>query len=129
MAIDYEEIGRKIGALVAEKNVSYGNSFHESCKIMEMLYPKGIPVEKYVSVLALIRILDKIQRLVTDPNYNGENSWQDIAGYCILMLGLNSKTEIPDTKNPFDNPMVSMLKEVENMMGNDPVLSLVGTGS
>ena len=101
---NYEEIGREIGKLVAEKNKSYGDSFRESGKIIQLLYPNGIPVEKYTSVLALIRILDKIQRLVTDPSYNGENSWGDIAGYAILMLGYG-KEKMVQKEFQFRDPM------------------------
>lgn len=119
MNTNYEEIGKEIGKLVSEKNKAYGDSFRESGKIVELLYPKGIPVEKYTSVLALVRILDKIQRLVTDPGYNGENSWADIAGYAILMLGYErQKTTKPDVVSAFD-PF-----SIDGVLAKDPAKRL-----
>lgn len=85
--MSYVEIGKEIGELVQDRNKNYGNSFQQSGEIMRILFPNGIPPEKYTVVLALVRIIDKIFRLATNPNYNGENCWQDMAGYCILMLG------------------------------------------
>lgn len=83
----FEAIGKSIGELVQNKNKAYGDSFKHSGEIMKFLFPNGIPPEKYIISLALVRILDKIFRLATNPAYNNENCWSDIAGYCILMLG------------------------------------------
>ena len=108
MTIDHEEIGRKIGALVAEKNANYGDSFRNSGEIMKFLFPNGIPPEKYKISLALVRILDKIFRIATNPGYNNEDPWRDIAGYCILMAGYESKdNEINGT------PASQVLKRID----------------
>ena len=107
MTIEYEEIGRRIGALVAEKNFSYGNSFENSGEIMKFLFPNGIPPEKYKISLALVRILDKIFRIATNPGYNNEDPWRDIAGYCILMAGYESKDKIEGT------PAKEVLKRID----------------
>lgn len=87
---NFKEIGTNIGELVADKNKNYGNSFMHSGEIMKFLFPNGVPPEKYIIMLALVRILDKIFRLATNPKYNNENCWKDIAGYCVLMLGYES---------------------------------------
>jgi hypothetical protein len=84
---NYEELGRSIGALIQDKQKSYGDSFHKSGEVMKLLFPNGIPPKSYVDALALVRIIDKLFRLATDPGYNGENSWGDIAGYALLRLG------------------------------------------
>jgi len=83
----FKQIGESIGLLVQEKNEAYGDSFKHSGEILKLLFPKGIPLESYTVCLALVRILDKIFRLATNPSYNNENCWHDIAGYCILMSG------------------------------------------
>jgi hypothetical protein len=80
----YEEIATKIGKLVDEKNTAYGNSFAESYKILSILYPNGIPPEKYTDALAIIRVIDKLFRIATDRDAFGETPWKDIAGYAIL---------------------------------------------
>lgn len=87
MKINYEYLGSKIGKLITEKQKSYGDSFHKSGEVMKQLFPNGIPHESYVDALALVRIIDKMFRLATDPSYGGENSWGDIAGYALLRLG------------------------------------------
>jgi hypothetical protein len=88
--IEFKKIGSDIGNLVEEKNASYGDSFNKSGDILRILFPNGIAVEKYREVLVITRIIDKLFRLSTNPNYNNENCWQDIAGYAILMLGYDS---------------------------------------
>lgn len=85
--IDYEEIARGIGALIASKNKSYGDSFHKSGEVMRQLFPDGIYPENYTDVLALVRIVDKMFRIATDPTYGEESPWGDIAGYALLRLG------------------------------------------
>lgn len=81
---DYEEIGREIGKLVKEKQKAYGNSFGNSGKILKVLYPKGIPVEKYDDALTIIRVVDKLFRIAMEKDAFGESPWKDIAGYGIL---------------------------------------------
>ncbi len=82
--MSYEEIGRDIGRLVDEKNLAYGDSFHQSGKILAILYPNGIPVSKYQDALAVIRVIDKLFRIATQKNAFGESPWKDIVGYGIL---------------------------------------------
>lgn len=93
---NFSRIGKDIGELVQEKNQAYGDSFKHSGEIMKFLFPDGIPPDKYIITLALVRILDKIFRLATNPTYNNENCWQDIAGYCVLMLGYEQADHLID---------------------------------
>lgn len=80
----FEEIGTKIGQLLAEKNRAYGDSFAKSGEIMRTWYPNGVPPEKLDDALTLIRIVDKMFRIATNRDAFGEDPWQDIAGYAIL---------------------------------------------
>jgi len=89
--IDYEKIGREIGKLVQEKQEAYGNSFGNAGKILKVLYPKGIPIEKYDDALSVIRVIDKLFRIATKKDAFGESPWRDITGYGILGV---SKDEI-----------------------------------
>ena len=85
---DYEEIGRRLGALCAEKNKAYGHSFGDkSAAFLMLLYPEGIQPIQYKNMLVLARIFDKQMRLATDPTAFNEDAWADIAGYSILMSG------------------------------------------
>lgn len=84
---EYETIGARIGRLVDEKQRAYGDSFNRSIKIIEELYPCGIRPAQYGDLLALIRVIDKIFRIVTSGSGSDlmdENPWQDIAGYGVL---------------------------------------------
>lgn len=80
----FEEIGRRIGKLVQEKNAAYGDSFAQSCRILEVLFPNGVPVEKYRDLLAIARVIDKLFRVATHKDALGESPWTDIVGYGIL---------------------------------------------
>lgn len=89
----YQELGRRIGALVEEKQKAYGDSFGRSGEIMKVLYPDGIKVEDYGDALAVIRIVDKLFRIATDKDALGESPFMDIAGYGILGAGAAARSE------------------------------------
>ena len=84
--MSHEEIGREIGALVDKKNRAYGKSFEKSEAILRALYPHGISPEQYGDLLGMVRIIDKFFRIATAKDAFGENPWQDVAGYSILMV-------------------------------------------
>jgi hypothetical protein len=86
----FEEIGRKIGQLVSEKNIKYGDSFSKSDGILKILYPEGIALRDYKNVLTIVRIVDKLFRIATDDENETESPFEDIAGYCILSVAKNS---------------------------------------
>lgn len=69
------------GKLVDEKNAAYGDSFHQSHKMFEILWPNGVPVENYKDVLSLSRIIDKMFRIANKKDAFGYNPYRDIAGY------------------------------------------------
>lgn len=84
---NYEEIGREVGKLVAEKQLAYGNSYGNSGKILSILFPNGVMPDQYTELLAICRVVDKLFRLANDPTYGGESPWSDIVGYGLLRLG------------------------------------------
>ena len=84
MTKTYEEIGVEIGKLVQEKNSAYGDSFGQSCRILEVLYPGGIQPNQYLDALAITRVIDKLFRLANKKDAFGESPWRDICGYSIL---------------------------------------------
>lgn len=81
---NYEKTGKEIGALVDEKNAAYGSAFDKAGKVLEILYPDGVPVEKYTDMLTTVRILDKLFRIANNKDAFDEEPWKDIAGYGIL---------------------------------------------
>jgi len=83
----YEEIGAEIGRLVDKKQKAYGRSFDHVGKILAIIYPSGIRLEQYDDLGGMIRILDKLFRIATEKRAFGEDPWQDVAGYALLMNG------------------------------------------
>ena len=81
----YEDIGAEIGRLVDKKQKAYGRSFDFVGGILETLYPNGIRPEQYRDLGGMIRILDKFFRIATSKKAFGEDPWQDVAGYALLM--------------------------------------------
>ena len=98
-ALDYVKKANDIGQLVAEKNKAYGDSFGEASKILEVLYPEGIPVKGYRDALALIRVIDKLFRLANKKDAFGESPWKDICGYALLGV-VNDEAEKPNNETP-----------------------------
>ena len=86
MTKNYEELGRRVGALVDVKNAAYGSSFDDAGDFLRLLYPNGIQPSQYGDALALVRIFDKMKRIATDRDALGESPYQDIAGYGLLGL-------------------------------------------
>lgn len=82
----FEKIGTDIGKLLNRKNKDYGNAFVDVQQFMLLMFPNGIPIEKYIHALAITRIFDKMKRIVNVKNEEDiENPYEDIAGYAILM--------------------------------------------
>jgi len=79
--------------LVDEKNTAYGDSFAQSCKVLEVLYPNGVGVEQYKDMLGIVRVLDKLFRIAHAKDAFGESPWRDIAGYGILGVS-NSERKV-----------------------------------
>lgn len=86
-------LGASIGELVAEKNAAYGDSFAKCGDFLRLLYPSGIAPAQYDDALALARIFDKQMRIATRKDAFGESPYRDIAGYGILGVAKDQKTE------------------------------------
>jgi len=85
---DYHVIAREIADLVLQKQAAYGDSFGQAGDFLLLLYPGGIPTEKYADMLTIVRIFDKLKRIATDRDALGESPYGDILGYCLLSLGV-----------------------------------------
>ena len=84
MTDTYEELAQQVGALVDEKNRAYGDSFHKAGDFLKIIYPDGIPPEKYIDALCIVRMFDKLMRIATKKDAFGESPYQDIMGYALL---------------------------------------------
>lgn len=75
------EIAEEVGKIVEEKDKAYGSAFSKIPEILKILYPNGVPPEKYFDLIFTVRILDKLSRIANDPNAFSEDPYRDIAGY------------------------------------------------
>jgi len=82
----YAQEAINLAELVTRKQIDYGDSFGQSGRIIEILYPKGISPDQYQDALAIIRVIDKLFRIANKKYALAENPWQDIAGYALLSL-------------------------------------------
>lgn len=80
----FEEIGKKIGETVDKKQLAYGDSIRGTNELIRILYPEAITKDAYPNLLLIVRIIDKIKRIVADPKAFGEEPFLDIAGYALL---------------------------------------------
>ena len=80
----FEKIAQSIGALVAEKNIAYGDSAAKSADVLKLLYPNGVRADQFRDMQLITRVLDKLFRLATKKDAFGESPWRDIAGYALL---------------------------------------------
>jgi hypothetical protein len=94
-AISYREIGKEIGKLVDEKQAAYGDSFGKSGAVMKILYPEGIRPDQIDNALCVVRIIDKLFRIASQPKAFGESPYLDIAGYGILGYGRKVRQSKP----------------------------------
>lgn len=82
--MSYLDIAKSVGALTAEKNEAYGDSFGQACDVLKVLYPDGVKPDQYKDMLAVVRVIDKLFRIANKKDAFGESPWRDICGYALL---------------------------------------------
>lgn len=105
-ASKYKEAALELAKLVEEKNVAYGNSFKDSAHFLKLLFPDGIPTDKYQDILLLVRVFDKLKRIATRKDAFGESPWKDITGYGLLGV-VND-----DTISQSNEPVLELDREI-----------------
>lgn len=76
--------GMEIGALADEKRELYGDSAAQYEAFLKLLYPDGIPLSSARDAGLMLRIFDKFKRIATRTDHDGENPWDDAAGYALI---------------------------------------------
>lgn len=79
-----QDLGRRVGELVARKNRAYGSSFAKAGAFLRLLYPRGLAPAQFDDALVLARIFDKCMRIATRKRAFGESPYLDLAGYGLL---------------------------------------------
>lgn len=82
----YFEAAMDVAEVVRDKQAAYGDAFGQSGKLLEVIYPNGIPVDKLDDALTIVRIVDKLFRIANQKAAFGESPYKDICGYCLLAL-------------------------------------------
>ena len=82
----YFEAALDVAEVVKEKQLAYGDSFGQSGKVMEILFPNGVPVDKLNDALTITRIIDKLFRIANQKEAFNESPYFDIVGYGLLGL-------------------------------------------
>lgn len=88
------DVARTAAEVCAEKNLSYGDSFSRTGEFLAILFPNGIPPEKFKDALTIVRVFDKLMRIAHRPDAFSESPWKDILGYAILAVEAESKPEV-----------------------------------
>ena len=87
MVLDLESISCDVVSIVKEKNKEYGSAFQKVSEILTILFPNGIPTNKYHDVAILIRVLDKVCRIASANDKDvKKDAWLDLTGYGLLRL-------------------------------------------
>jgi hypothetical protein len=94
----YQDLAKRVGTLVDEKNAAYGNSFGEAGEFLRILYPNGVTPEQYTDMLCVVRIFDKLKRIATKKDAFGESPYNDIVGYGLLGLSKDEDISEPLSK-------------------------------
>lgn len=81
----YEMRGRDIGANTDLKNEKYGDAFRKIGKIIKIMYPDGVDIDRMGDFTLVVRVLDKLCRIADgDKKAFDENPWRDCVGYGLL---------------------------------------------
>jgi hypothetical protein len=89
----FERIASEIGKLTAEKQEAYGDSFGKCGEFLRLLFPDGIPPERYTDALCLVRMFDKMMRIATKKDAFGESPYRDLGGYSLLGVAKDEDAE------------------------------------
>ena len=81
---DLRALAREIGETTEAKRAAYGDSAGTAGEALRLLWPDGIPPERYGDVLLIARIWDKLSRIAHDAGAFGEDPWLDVAGYGLV---------------------------------------------
>lgn len=106
-------LASELGKLTAEKNEAYGNATQVTGAILTLLYPNGIPIDKYTEALITVRVLDKLMRIATKKDAFGEDPWKDIAGYGFL----GALSNVPKEKEEEKDSSV-LVKSIEKALSH-----------
>jgi hypothetical protein len=117
----YEDLAKKVGQLVDDKNKAYGNSFADVGDFLKILYPNGVTPENYTDMLCVVRVFDKLKRIATKKDAFGESPYRDIVGYALL--GLQKDEELAANSSQPEEDKTSVPAPLGTEEGKSSILS------
>ena len=81
----FQEVTTNLAKLLVIKEKNYGQSFNRAGDILRIMAPDGIKPDQYDDVLTVVRIIDKLFRVMKGAP-DEESPYHDIAGYSILKI-------------------------------------------
>lgn len=105
----------EIGKLVDDKNQKYGDSFAKASAFLRLLYPDGVPPEKYDDMLTIVRMFDKLMRIATAKDAYGENPFADLAGYALLAVVQGKEKQPRQSEEPKPSLRTQVLRVAEDL--------------
>lgn len=84
----FHKIATDLASLLEEKDKAYGSAYSKTTEFLKLLFPNGVPPEKYSELLYVTRVFDKLMRVATGGSASEglKDALKDIAGYSILEL-------------------------------------------
>lgn len=94
----FEAACRNLADLLRRKRGAYGGTIAATGMILRAVFPDGIRPEQYDDLGLIVRIADKLRRIASSGRAaDGENPYQDIAGYGICgVVDLAAPEEGPE---------------------------------
>lgn len=84
----FDPLCTDLSKLLWEKRQSYGsNNLTGTGDFFKLLFPEGIPPERFQDALILARMFDKMSRIARGTQ-GQEDAWQDLAGYAVCAMEL-----------------------------------------
>jgi hypothetical protein len=102
-SMSFEQMGKDLGSLVDLKQAAYGDSVSSSYEVMQAFMKRYkteegmylIPEELLKHIMLMVRIIDKQNRIFTNPvqDLMDESPYYDLAGYGLLGNNMSIHTK------------------------------------
>jgi hypothetical protein len=82
----FHSLGEELADMLDNKNRQYGDSYARMAHVLPMFYPDGVPGDRLLDAVFILRIIDKLMRIASAQGDDVEDPVKDIAGYAILRM-------------------------------------------
>jgi len=82
----FEGIALELSSMLEDKNRKYGDSYAKMAHVLPLFFPNGVPADKLLDAIFILRIVDKLMRIASNQPDEDEDPIKDVAGYAILRM-------------------------------------------